>query len=87
MPLAAELDHPPADLAHVRVLLDVGGAEIGQPKPADRGVGQEQVRAIPDLRLDGVLQEAVRDVDRGADGAPSSRRPSGALPGPDAARS
>ena len=51
----------------VGIRLAMSQPDIRQAEPDRRGIGQEQVRPIPDLRSDAVLQQSVRDVDGGAE--------------------
>ena len=63
-----ELDHPPGDLADVRVVLDMLDTDAGQPESASGCVRNEQIGVIAEARLNGVLEEAMGDIDRGAVG-------------------
>src|SRR3972149_1453560 len=58
----AEVDDATLNGSHIRVLFAVLEANLRQVQPDGRRIGQEQVRSVPDSRLDAVLQEPVRDV-------------------------
>src|SRR3990172_4148396 len=58
----AEVDDATLNGSHIRVLFAVLEANLRQAQPDGRRIGQEQVRSVPDSRLDAVLQEPVRDV-------------------------
>ena len=62
-----DLDHPPVNLACVRVILEMLDPNGRQPQSSSRCVGDEQIRVISEARLDGVLQEAVSEVNRWAE--------------------
>jgi hypothetical protein len=62
--LLDDLDHSPGDPADVGVVLDMLMASAGEAETRRRRVGDEHVGGKPPARLDGVLEEAMRNVDR-----------------------